>query len=90
MDRYQASKRKEDIDKRINEIKQKREKPWNILTEKEKKHKNEVSDGDEDENEDEEEIRNNIKIKQKIVKYIRESETEVFYFYRFIIGRNQT
>ena len=56
----------------------------NVPTEEEKKQENEVSD------EDKGEIRHNIKIKQKVVKYTRESEIEVFYFHIFIIGRNQT
>ena len=84
MDRYQASKRREDIDKRINEIEQNRKEALNVPTEEEKKQENEVSD------EDKGEIRHNIKIKQKVVKYTRESEIEVFYFHIFIIGRNQT
>ena len=84
MDRYQASKRREDIDKRINKIEQNRKENLNVPTEEEKKQENEVSD------EDKGEIRHNIKIKQKVVKYTQESENEVFYFHIFIIGRNQT
>ena len=84
MDRYQASKRREDIDKRINEIEQNRKEALNVPTEEEKKQENEVSD------EDKGEIRHNIKIKHKVVKYIQESENEVIYFHIFIIGRNQT
>ena len=84
MDREEAAERKEDINKRINEIEQNRKNALNVPTEEEKKQENEVSD------EDEGKARHNIKIKQKVVKYTRESETEVFYFHIFIIGRNQT
>ena len=43
-----------------------------------------------DDSDEEGRVRHSMSIKKQIMMYKRESETEVFYFNIFIIGRNQT
>ena len=87
-DRKEATKRREEIDKRINEIENNKKKALNTEEEEDKKEEDKKEENDD--SDDDGKIRHSIKIKHEITKYIRESETEVIYFNIFIIGRNQT
>ena len=83
MDREKATKRREIVSLRINEIENNRKEALNLPAEENKKEENEDSD-------EEGKVRQSIYMNQKITKYTKESETQVLYFYIFIIGRNQT
>ena len=77
------------IDYRINEIEYWKMKAFNTFIEEEYKKEHKVSEEYEDSDE-EGIVRQSINTNQQITKCMRKSETEVFYFHIFIIGRNQT
>ena len=84
----QAIKRREIVDLRINEIQHNKKEALNVPAEENKKEEDKKEEN-EDSDDEEGKVRQNIYTNQQIAKYSRKSETEVFYFNIFIIGRNQ-
>ena len=88
LDREEAKERREIVSLRINEIENNRKEALNLPAEENKKELNQKEENDD--SDEEGKVRQSKYTNQKIAKYTRKSETEVFYFHIFIIGRNQT